>query len=192
MTFALERRWKLFAIASVLTIVADQVTKYLARAMLPSDQRGYGIPVQVIENFFDWRLSYNTGSAFGLFGNVTGARILLTIVGVVAVGAILWMVKQTRPEQRRLIWGLGLVAGGAIGNIIDRVLFGKVTDFVVWKWYEKEWPTFNVADVALVVGVGLMFLDMGKHGKDKPQGDAASDAADGGKSGKRGKRARKR
>jgi signal peptidase II len=158
----MNRRWKVFAAVSVLTMVADQITKYWARAVLPVDERGYGIAVPVIENFFDWRLSHNTGSAFGLFGGVTGARILLTLVGIVAVGAILWMVKKAEDNQRRLIWALGLVAGGAVGNIVDRVLFGKVTDFVVWKYYAKEWPTFNVADVALVVGVGLLFLDLGR------------------------------
>ena len=172
----MNRRWKVFAAVSVLTMVADQITKYWARATLPVDERGYGIAVPVIENFFDWRLSHNTGSAFGLFGGVTGARILLTLVGIVAVGAIVWMVKKAEDHQRRLIWALGLVAGGAVGNIIDRVLFGKVTDFVVWKYYTKEWPTFNVADVALVVGVGLLFLDMGGDKKRKPT--EAIDAAE--------------
>jgi len=174
----MNRRWKVFAAVSVLTMVADQITKYWARAVLPVDERGYGIAVPVIENFFDWRLSHNTGSAFGLFGGVTGARILLTLVGIVAVGAILWMVKKAEDNQRRLIWALGLVAGGAVGNIVDRVLFGKVTDFVVWKYYAKEWPTFNVADVALVVGVGLLFLDMGRDKKAKAAESAEIDAGD--------------
>ncbi len=165
----MNRKWKVFALVTALTMVLDQLTKWWARAALPSG----GKAVTVIENFFDWRLSYNTGSAFGLFGSVNGARIFLTIVGVVAIGAILWMVRQARDDQKRLVWALGCVAGGAIGNIIDRVLYGRVTDFVVWKYYEKEWPTFNVADVALVVGVGLLFLDMGKDGKGKRE--SASD-----------------
>jgi signal peptidase II len=60
---------------------------------------------------------------------------------------------------------LALVAGGAVGNVIDRVLAGKVTDFVVWKWGTHEWPAFNIADVALVVGVAIMFLDVGHEQK---------------------------
>ena len=135
------RRWKWFAAFSLITLVLDQLTKLWARHGLPVDSRGIGKSVAVIENFFDWRLSYNTGSAFGLFSSVTGARIFLTIVGVVALGAI--------------------------GNVIDRVAFGKVTDFVVWKWYTHEWPTFNVADAALCVGVGLLFLDLGKQAKEE-------------------------
>lgn len=172
----MTRRWKIFAAVGVATFVFDQITKYWARAALPVNDQGYGLPVVVIENFFEWRLSYNTGSAFGLFGSIGGARVFLTIVGIIAVGAILWMVKQARDDQTRLNWALGLVAGGAIGNIYDRVLFGKVTDFVVWKYYDKEWPTFNVADVALVIGVGLLFLDFGKEDKKAKDGDDSAEA----------------
>jgi len=161
------RRWKWFAAFSLITLVLDQLTKLWARHGLPVDSRGIGKSVAVIANFFDWRLSYNTGSAFGLFSSVTGARIFLTIVGVVALGAIAWMVHKGKNDQRRLMVGLGLVGGGAIGNVIDRVAFGKVTDFVVWKWYSHEWPTFNVADAALCVGVGLLFLDLGKQAKEE-------------------------
>ena len=84
------------------------------------------------------------------------------------------MVYKARDEQRRLMIGLGLVGGGAIGNVIDRVAFGKVTDFVVWKWHTHEWPTFNVADAALCVGVGLLFLDLGRQAKDEKAKKAAA------------------
>jgi len=163
----MTRRWTIFTAVGIATIAFDQITKYWARAVLPVDDRGYGIAVPVIQNFFDWRLSYNKGSAFGLFDSIGGARVFLTIVGIIAVGAIVWMVKQARDDQTRLNWALGLVAGGAIGNIYDRVMFGEVTDFVVWKYYDTQWPTFNIADVALVVGVGLLFLDFGKEAVDK-------------------------
>ena len=166
------RRWKWFTAFAVLTLVADQLTKLWARHGLPVDARGIGKPVAVIKNFFDWRLSYNTGSAFGLFSSVTGARIFLTVVGVVALGAITWMVYKARDEQRRLMIGLGLVGGGAIGNVIDRVAFGKVTDFVVWKIGKTEWPAFNIADCALVVGVAIMFLDVGREQKKAKEKDA--------------------
>jgi signal peptidase II len=164
---SVPRRWKWFAAIGVVTLVADQVTKYWARNDLPTDRRGYGIPVSIIENFWDWRLSYNTGSAFGLFSSVDGARVFLTIVGFIALGAILWMVHKGGDDQRRLSAALGLVGGGAIGNVIDRVLYGKVTDFVVWKYYEHEWPTFNIADAALCVGVGLLFIDLGRQQREE-------------------------
>jgi len=157
----MQARYKLFTWVAAVTLVFDQATKIAARAMLEHDGQ-YGTPVVVIQNFFDWRLSYNFGSAFGLFGGLDGARVGLTVVGLIAVAAILWMLKTATDDQRRLVWGLGLVGGGAVGNIIDRVWFGKVTDFIVWKYHTHEWPTFNIADAALVIGVGFLFLDLGK------------------------------
>jgi signal peptidase II len=82
------------------------------------------------------------------------------------------MLRKARTDQRVLHWALALVAGGAIGNLIDRIYFGVVTDFVLWHYHEHEWPVFNVADIVLVVGVGLMFIDIqieGKHQKAKKQ-----------------------
>jgi signal peptidase II len=180
----MPRRYKLFLLVGLLSLAADQLSKVWART-LPTDARGYGIPVTVIENFFDWRLSHNTGSAFGMFGGIGGARVILSLVGVAAVIAIVFLLRKARDDQRRLTWALGLVAGGAVGNVIDRIAFGKVTDFVVWKYHSHEWPTFNVADAALVIGVGLLFFDVGKE--PKPQAVAAEKNDAGG-----GKRARKR
>ena len=163
----MDRRWKLFLISGMLSAVADQATKIYARAKLPTNANGDGLPVSVIDNFWDWQLQYNTGSAFSMFGEVPGARIFLSVIGIIALGAIVWMLRKTKPDQTRLIYALGMVAGGAVGNLIDRIAMGKVTDFVVWRYFEKRWPTFNVADVVLVVGVGILFLDMGKLEDDK-------------------------
>jgi signal peptidase II len=176
----IARRWRWFAVVLVLTAVADQVSKWWVLQSLPKDSRGFGLPVTVIDGLWDWRLSYNTGSAFGMFHGTGGARVFLSLVGVAALGAMAWMVHKAKDDQRRLLLGLGLVAGGAIGNLVDRVLVGKVTDFVVWKFHGHEWPTFNVADVALCIGVGLLMLDLGK----KPA-DAAAPADGPRKGGKR-------
>lgn len=168
----MDRRWKLFAISGVIAAGLDQATKIYARSALPSFPNGFGKPVSVIENFWDWQLSYNTGSAFSMF---SGARVFLTVVGLVALGAIVWMLRKTKPEHTRLCLSLGMVAGGAVGNLIDRIAFGKVTDFIVWRYYEHRWPTFNIADVALVIGVGFLFLDMKKlDDDDSKDGEAKS------------------
>ena len=124
-----------------------------------------GLPVSVIDGFWDWRLSMNPGSAFGLFSSQTGARVGLSVVGVLAVFGMFWMLRKARSDQRILHWALALVAGGAIGNLIDRIYFGVVTDFILWHYKRHEWPVFNVADVVLVVGVGLMFIDIQKEGR---------------------------
>lgn len=178
----MSRRWKIFTIVGVLSLLADQLTKIWARAELPTftipDGRTFGKAVEVIPNFWDWRLSQNPGAAFGIFGDTSGARIFLSIIGVVAIAAIVWMVKKAREDQVRLAWALGLVIGGAVGNLIDRIYSGVVTDFVVWKYYSTEWPTFNVADVTLVIGVGLLFLDLNAEAKRERAEQAAAEAAE--------------
>ncbi|HEX8114661.1 MAG TPA: signal peptidase II [Kofleriaceae bacterium] len=124
-----------------------------------------GRAVPVIDGFWEWRLSMNPGSAFGLFSSREGARIGLSVVGIVAVFGMLWMLRKARPDQKVLHWALALVTGGAIGNLIDRIYFGVVTDFILWRYQTHEWPVFNVADVVLVIGVGLMFIDIQKEGR---------------------------
>ena len=190
------RKWKLFAIVSLLSLIADQVTKIWARRALEIDcgkwgqgdmdvidalvsRRCFGVPVSVVENFWDWRLSMNTGSAFGLFSSTgTFGRVMLSVVGVAAVIGMVWMLRKSRADQRILHWALAFVAGGAVGNLIDRIFFGAVTDFVLWRYHSKEWPVFNIADVVLVVGVGLMFIDIQKEGKrEKALKKAKQDAA---------------
>jgi signal peptidase II len=167
-----RKQWMIFVVVAFLAMAADQATKVWARDSLPVHPIGCTIPddivagkcvgtvVSVVEGFWEWRLSFNLGSAFGLFSSQGGARIFLTVVGIVALGGMLWMMKKSRPDQKILHWALALVAGGAVGNLIDRVYFGSVTDFVLWRYKSKEWPVFNVADVVLVVGVGLMVIDM--------------------------------
>ena len=123
-----------------------------------------GHPVPVVDQYWDWELSMNPGSAFGLFAR-DNARIFLSIVGIAAVLGMIWMLRKARKDQRVLHWALALVAGGAIGNLVDRIYYGVVTDFVLLNWHGHGWPIFNVADIVLVVGVGLMFIDIQKEGK---------------------------
>ena len=178
-----ERKWLLFIVVGVLSLAADQASKIWARGSLPVvrlagpagdcvipddivNRNCQGHPVTVIDGYWDWRLSMNPGSAFGLFsGNQGVARIFLSIVGIAAVFGMFWMLRKARTDQKILHWALALVAGGAVGNLIDRIYYGYVTDFVLWKYKTHEWPVFNVADVVLVVGVGLMFIDIQKEGR---------------------------
>jgi signal peptidase II len=151
----MTRRWTIFLAAGVASFVADLATKIWARHSL-----SLGRPVELIDGYWDWRLSMNPGASFNLFHGVGGARVILTAIAVLALAVIVWVVKRSRDEQRLLAWGLGLVAGGTLGNLVDRVASGVVTDFVRWHWRDQaSWPIFNVADVALAVGVGLMLLD---------------------------------
>ena len=192
----MARRWKIFLLVAMITLVADHATKYWARhsletrnphaleykCVIPDDvvaHKCIATKEAVIDGFWDWRLSFNPGSAFGLFDSQTGARVFLSIIGVLAVVAMVFMVKKAKNSQRLLAIALGLVAGGAVGNLLDRMYFGVVTDFVLWHYHDKEWPVFNVADVALVVGVGMMFFDVdGKKPKKKGTVVAAASTDD--------------
>jgi len=150
-----RRKYVIFGVLGALTIALDQWTKVLARAAL----RGREVKV-VIDGFFNLRYSENTGVAFGMFQTLPGGRILLTLVALFAFVLVIHYLRKTEAGHTRMHAALGLVGGGAIGNLIDRIMYGKVTDFIVWHVKQHEWPAFNIADAALVVGVGLMALDM--------------------------------
>jgi signal peptidase II len=148
----------LFGIAGVLSIVLDQWTKVLARTHLKP--LGLWRTKVIVPNYFDLRYSENTGVAFGMGQTLPGGRIILTLVALGALSLVGYYLKRSGPRQFRLHIALGLVGGGAIGNLVDRIAFGRVTDFIVWHVGRHEWPAFNIADAALVVGVALMALDM--------------------------------
>jgi signal peptidase II len=136
------------------TVIADQASKeVLLRYFLKG-----GEVVPVFDDFFRLVSVWNPGVSFGFLGGDKALPPwLLSVVAVaVCVGLMIWL----RRIDRALIgWGIGLVMGGAIGNVIDRARWGAVFDFAdfhVGKWH---WPAFNVADSAIVVGVGLMLVD---------------------------------
>jgi signal peptidase II len=163
----MKRRYVIFAITFVLSLVADQWSKVWARGEL-----SMGHPVSVIEPFWYWELSYNTGAAFGLFRDTPGGRIFLSIIALGAFVAIVYILaKKTTDDRKWATLGLGLIASGAVGNVIDRLMEGKVTDFVLWRAGDFRWPQFNIADAALVVGVViLLFSDIGRKDKDTEKG----------------------
>jgi signal peptidase II len=189
-------KWTIFAVVGLLSLIADQATKIWARASLPVQGHGSGpggacvipediitghcrgVSRSVIDGFWDHVLSMNPGSAFGLFGGHSFARVMLSIIGIGAVIGMIWMLHKSRRDQKVLHWALAFVAGGAVGNLIDRIYYGVVTDFMSWDLKVMRWPTFNVADIVLVVGVGLMFIDIQKEGKrEKAIKKAAKEAA---------------
>ena len=132
----------LFLIAT-LVIAADQVTKYLVRANM---ELGESIPAEGTV-----RITYttNTGGAFGLFANQT---FLLAMAAVVGIAVLVLYLRFLPPGSKLLKLGLGLDLGGAIGNLIDRLRLGEVTDFIDL----GIWPVFNLADASIVVGTILI------------------------------------
>jgi signal peptidase II len=153
-----RRKYLLFGIFTLLSLVLDQWTKILVRQDLRP--RGPFNPKVIVPGYFDLRYAENPGVAFSMLQDMPGGRFFLTLLALAAFALVIYYLRKTPENSTRLHVALGLVGGGAIGNLVDRVLFGKVTDFIVWKVGQHEWPAFNVADAALCVGVGLMVIDM--------------------------------
>jgi signal peptidase II len=167
---ASSRRYAVFGALAALSLVLDQWTKMLARAELKP--AGPFHPKVVIENYFMLRYSENPGVAFGMLQSLSGGRVVLTLLAVAALVMVLAYLRQTDPRATRVHAALGLIGGGAIGNLIDRAMFGRVTDFIVWHVREHEWPDFNIADAALCIGVGLLALDVLRRKPAPPAGTA--------------------
>jgi signal peptidase II len=144
-------RYALFTALMVMSVSCDQGTKSWARASLPPD-------IHVIDGFWDFHLAENPGGAFSLLRDLPGGRYLLTGVGLALLFMIFVWVKRNADKGWLPCAALGLIAGGAIGNLWDRVVHGRVTDFVWWHWRSHGWPVFNVADAMLLIGVALMLL----------------------------------
>lgn len=140
----------LFALSAAL-LVLDQVSKHIAESQLL-----YGQPVYVA-SWFNWNLAYNTGAAWSFLSDAGGwQRWFFTVVSaVVSVALVVWMIRAWRREPV-LTLSLSLILSGAVGNLIDRVRFGHVVDFIQWHYGSFVWPTFNVADMAISCGAVLM------------------------------------
>lgn len=149
-------RVKAYSLAAAVFAV-DRVTKWLIETRVSALDT-----YTVIPGFFDIVHSQNRGVAFGLFNNSTSEWRTALLIAVSAaalalVGAMLW---NARRMDRLTAFGLGLILGGAAGNVFDRVASGRVTDFLEFYVGSFHWPTFNVADSAIVVGSALLLLDM--------------------------------
>jgi signal peptidase II len=129
----------------------DQASKGWAHSLPPGD------PQPVISGVWDWELARNPGIAFSTFAG-SNAQVLLSILAAVMLVIVGVLAYRTRPDQRLERAGFALIAGGALGNLIDRVRDGAVTDFIRWRIGEHRWPIFNVADAFLVIGVALILL----------------------------------
>jgi signal peptidase II len=140
------------AIVAGTVLVLDLLTKMLVLAHLPL---GAGIPV--IPGLFDVTHVQNPGGAFGFLATLgpQARGVIFILVSVLAVAVILWFYMQTPVQQRWLAFGFALIFGGAIGNLVDRLRFGAVIDFIDVYIGDLHWPAFNIADSAITVGVAI-------------------------------------
>jgi signal peptidase II len=155
------RKMVAFGIPAVASLVADQLSKQWARVALGPE--GSGKLRSVIGKALTFHYAENPGIAFSMFRDLRGGRFVLAGLAVVALVMVIRYLKGTDPGQRRLHIALGLIAGGAVGNLIDRLVYARVVDFILVDldvWPLDPWPVFNVADIVLVVGVCLIALDV--------------------------------
>jgi len=144
-------RW---LILSVLVLVADQATKqWVLAALQPYEV----IPVLPV---FNLTLVFNEGAAFSFLATASGWQrwFFIGLALVITVVLVVWLARL-KPHERLSAAGLSLVAGGAVGNLIDRLMYGHVVDFLDFYWRSWHWPAFNVADSAITVGVALLLLE---------------------------------
>ena len=141
-------------------LLADQFTKLL---VVGSFSLGDS---QTVTSFFNLVRVHNSGAAFSLLSTASGwQRWFFTGIGVVATGFILYMLRS-HPSQKLFCFALALVLGGAVGNVIDRIAYGHVVDFLDFHWdwlspvfYQGHFPAFNIADSAISVGAVCLILD---------------------------------
>ena len=149
--------------------VFDQLTKYAASRALADGS------VLLVENFMRFTLSHNRGALFGAFNDLPDPWRLILLAGIpilAIVGIFVFLMKVPRNESFARL-GLALILGGAVGNVLDRLIFGYVVDFIDvyagWEWCRmwfvdvfgtNRWPTFNVADIGLCVGATLLIIEV--------------------------------
>ncbi|MDB5838692.1 MAG: lspA [Herminiimonas sp.] len=138
---------------AAIVLLLDQLTKITITQML-----SYGQSIRVT-SFFNLVLAYNKGAAFSFLADEGGwQRYLFTGIAIAAVIFILFLLKR-HAGQRLFCWALALILGGAVGNLIDRIMYGHVIDFLDFYVNNWHWPAFNVADSAICVGAAMFIVD---------------------------------
>ena len=155
---------------TVLVLVIDLTSKVYFDNSLQMYQQ-----IVVIPDLFSWTLAYNTGAAFSFLADAGGwQKWFFTVLAFGISGLMAWMLARTPRNDWKQALPLALVVGGAIGNVIDRLLHGHVVDFIQWHVGDHYWPAFNIADCAVVggaIGIALFGLFSGKP-KGKSDGKA--------------------
>jgi signal peptidase II len=146
----LSSKWKMVLGWVVTILVLDQLTKMIVDRTMSLHES-----IPIIDGFFSLTYVRNTGAAFGIFsGSHEAFRLpFLILVSLLALGFVVVMLKRLRDDETGLITALSLIIGGAIGNLVDRVLYGEVIDFLDFYWSHYHWPAFNVADSCITIGV---------------------------------------
>jgi signal peptidase II len=153
----MKRKYWVLLIVALWVISVDQWTKSIVLEKLLLHQS-----VKVVEGFLNFTHVRNTGGAFGIFGGEKGGlgSILFLVVSLVAIGGIFILFLRLKAGDKHLSLSYSLILSGAIGNLVDRLRYGEVVDFLDFYISSYHWPAFNVADSAICVGIGLMAVEL--------------------------------
>ena len=139
---------------ALVVVILDQLTKYIASSSLEMYQ-----PVAVMP-MFNWTLMHNTGAAFSFLHDAGGwQRWFFALIAIVVSTVIVIWLKRLQQHEKWQAVALALILGGAIGNVIDRIWFGYVVDFIQVYYQQWYWPAFNLADSAITLGVSMIIID---------------------------------
>ena len=138
------------SICTVLFVIfLDRISKIFFCSIL-----SFGEFIPVIRNVFHFTLVYNTGIAFGLFKNQGIVFIIIPIIAIILIGFNIYYYRNSKHVSRLYIISFSMILGGAIGNLIDRIVYGHVIDFIDF----RVWPVFNIADSAITIGTILILI----------------------------------
>lgn len=135
---------------ATIVLLLDQLSKWLALSHLQLGTPEIALP------FMNWILLFNPGAAFSFLAQGSGwQRWFFTALGLVASIYIVWLLRKSQSDKT-LSWALSLILGGALGNVLDRIMYGAVVDFIDLHYGNWHWPAFNIADSAICIGAALI------------------------------------
>lgn len=154
---------KIYFALALLVIVLDQITKWIASTELTMHVQNPVMPS------FNFTLMHNYGAAFSFLSDAGGwQRWFFTIIAIVISIVLIVWITRLKAHERWLGIGLSLILGGAIGNVIDRMIYGYVIDFIQWYYDRFYWPAFNIADAAISVGAVILLASSFFADDDEP------------------------
>jgi signal peptidase II len=161
----LSGKWKSVSGWLAAIVFFDQLTKIIVDRTMALYQS-----IPIVDGLFNFTYVRNTGAAFGIFAGSAEIfrRPFLILVSILASGFIITLLRRLADGERGLIAALTFILGGAVGNLIDRVFYGEVIDFLDVYWRNYHWPAFNVADSCITIGVAIALFCLYKHKGDDP------------------------
>ncbi|MDY6849416.1 MAG: signal peptidase II [Thermodesulfobacteriota bacterium] len=151
----MSSKLRILSITAAIIVALDQATKlYIDHSFRLYES------VTVIENLFNITYVRNQGAAFGILSESAYRIPFFITVSLVAAVGILWYLSRLGADKKKAVFALSLIFAGALGNLIDRIRFGEVIDFLDVHWHQYHWPAFNMADSAITVGVALLLIDI--------------------------------